>query len=197
MFLKRLYQPLERAITESHLEEPISKQKDNISAIKSGRDVVYIDKEEQGKSTAIAISVINKLKEEFEDVPRAMIIVPDKEEGEKLEECFSIYGKYTSLRVHTAYETRLIEDQRDEIYFGTDILIGTVKQINKLYAISGINITGVKIFIIDNSDKVITDANQSEVERICESLPKCQKILVGTKINSRVERIIDQHMLIY
>ena len=72
----------------------------------------------------------------------------DAETGAVLEDMFVIYGKHTNLRIHTAYEVRLIEDQRDKIYFGTDVVIGTAKQINTLYAISGINVTGIQFFTV-------------------------------------------------
>lgn len=194
MFLKRLYKPLEEAINESTLEIPTDVQRKCIPQIKSGQDVVCISEKETGKSTALVIGVIHKLKEAVADVPRAMIIVPDAETGAVLEDMFVIYGKHTNLRIHTAYEVRLIEDQRDKIYFGTDVVIGTAKQINTLYAISGINVTGIQFFALDDAHKVIKDANQSTIERLFETLPKCQKVILADEMNNKIARIEDQHM---
>jgi superfamily II DNA/RNA helicase len=197
MFLKRLHKPLEEAIDESAIEVPTDVQKKYIPQIKSGQDVICIADKGTGKSTALVIAVIHKLKEAVADVPRAMIIVPDADKGAELEELFAIYGKYTNLRIHTAYEVRLVEDQRDKIYFGTDIIIGTAKQINVLYGISGINITGMQLFVLEDAHKVIRDANQSLIERLFEVLPKCQRVVLADEINNKIERIEDKHMSIF
>lgn len=197
MFLKRLYQPLEEAINESILEEPTDVQREYIPLIKSGQDVLCIEEEGTGKSTALVIAVIQKLKEALNDVPRAMIVVPNQETGEVLEEMFATYGKYTNLRVHTAYEVRLIENQRDTIYYGTDIVIGTAKQINTLYGISGINVAGIQFFALEDAHILIRDSNVSTIERLFECLPKCQRVILTTETNEKIERVVDQHMSIF
>lgn len=198
MFLKKLYEPLERAIEDTLLEEPTDLQKEYIPQIKSGKDVVCYDEEEgNGKTTAIVISIINKLKEEYADVPRAMIVVANKEKGEEMEEMFANYGEYTSLRVNTAYETRLLEDQRDKIYFGTDILIGTVSQINTQYSMSGLNLGNLQIFVIDDADLIIKDATIGQMDRLMDCLPKCQKVMFTKNMTNNIERIINNNFNIF
>jgi superfamily II DNA/RNA helicase len=159
--------------------------------------VVCIEKSGTGKSTALVIAVIQKLKKAVADVPRAMIVVPNQETGEVLEEMFATYGKYTNLRIHTAYEVRLIENQRDVIYYGTDVVIGTPKQINSLYAISGINVAGIQFFALEEAHVLIRDANQSTIERLFECLPKCQRVVLAAEMNEKIERVMDQHMAIF
>jgi len=198
MFLKRLYEPLERAIDESILEVPTDIQKEYIPQIKSGRDVVCFDEEDgNGKTTALVIATIHKLKEEYADVPRAMILVPDEEKGKEMEELFATYGDYTSLRVHTAYPTRKLDDQRDSIYFGTDILIGTVSQINTQYSMSGINLGNLQMLIIDDADLIIKDASVGQMNRIFECVPKCQKIMFTKKVTDNIQRLIDNEFNVF
>jgi len=198
MFLKKLYEPLERAIEESVLENTTDVQKKLIPQIKSGNDVLCIDEEGgNGTTTALVITTINKLKEAYKDVPRAMIVVPSQAIGEKMEEMFAIYGKYTNLRVHTAYDTRLIEDQRDKIYFGTDVVIGTLTQINNLFSISGINVGKIQLMAIDDADQIAKDAALSPIERLYQCLPKCQRIIIAKKNTNNIDRIVENNMYVF
>lgn len=79
MFLKKLDQHLLDAIEEFGFEKPTKTQKQSISKIKSGIDLLVRSDEKSGKTATIAISVIQQLKSKFEDVPRALIVVSSRE----------------------------------------------------------------------------------------------------------------------
>ena len=59
------------------------------------------------------LSVIQKLKgEAFEDAPRALIFVKDKQAALDLELEFKAFLKGTDLRVYCAYDEKSIDSQR-------------------------------------------------------------------------------------
>ncbi|MBN1113289.1 MAG: DEAD/DEAH box helicase [Bacteroidales bacterium] len=193
MFLKKLDEHLLQAINEAGLEKAYELQKKSISKIKSGADFVCVSDLGTGKSTAITIGVIQQLKAELNDVPRAVIVVPEKEDAERLKEQFDILGKHTDLRVNCVLPVapRKLNDQRDLIYYGTDVVIGTAKAINDLYSHSGINLNDLKMLIIDDAEIVMRQNVISQIDRLTETVLHVQIIQFANNLSERVYRYAD------
>ena len=101
MSFKKIIEPLKDNLQKNGITEPNPLQTEILSKIKGGKSMFVIAPKNAGKTTSIIISVINKLKEAFEDAPRALIFVKDKEEALKLEAIFNIYKKST----HNSFAT--------------------------------------------------------------------------------------------
>ena len=151
--------------------------------------------EGSGKTTTIVISTIQKLKgKAFEDAPRVLIFVKDKQAALDLESEFHSYAQGTDLRVYCAYDEKNIDDQRDEIYDGTDIVIATPKRLNKIFYLNGINLNKLQMCIIEDAGFVFRNSNLSEVTRTPESIGKCQYLVFAEEFDSRFERWLDSFM---
>ena len=92
---------------------------------------------EAEKSTALVISVIQQLKHAVEEAPRAVILVPTKEKAFELEEQFQRFAKKTDLRTFVVFDKGILQYQKDMIYEGLDILIGTPLRIDELLSDNG------------------------------------------------------------
>ena len=145
MPFKKLIEPLRDILDHLGFSEPLALQKQIISPIKSGSSLFVIAPDNSGKTTSLVISVIQKLKSAFEDSPRALIFVKDKEAALGLEDLFNTFKKGTNLRVYCAYDEHNIDAQRDEIYDGVDIVIATPKRLNKIFYLNGINLNKLQI----------------------------------------------------
>ena len=99
MKLKKIYDKLQEALIEDGLTEANEMQQETFSTLKSGADCIVIAPKGSGKSTTIVLNVIQQLKQEGEESPRALIIVEDKTKVLEMEALFEKYGKYTDLRV--------------------------------------------------------------------------------------------------
>jgi len=96
---------------------------------------------------------MQKLKSRAEgDSVRAIIIVETKAEALKLKAAFEIYTKATSLRVYAAYSEQTLDQQREEIYYGQDILIATPKRLNKLYLLNSLDVSQLKLYILEDAE---------------------------------------------
>ena len=133
MSFKKIIEPLKDNLNRNGITEPNMLQTEILSKIKGGKSLFVIAPENSGKTTSIVISVINKLKDAFEDAPRALIFVKDKQTALDLANIFKIYTKGTDLRVYCAYEEHNMELQREELYLGTDIVIATPKRLNRIF----------------------------------------------------------------
>jgi len=179
----------EKGFTESTTLEHIC-----IPKIKSGRDLMCIASKGAGKTTTIVVSVLHSLKASLDDNPRAVIIVPNKERALEMKTEFDRLGEYTDLRVQTACDDEKINDQKDKIYMGSDVVIGTAKRLNQIYSLYALNLGVVKIFAIDDAELVIRSINYTQIDRLSESLPKAQRLVFASNLTEWIERFAAEFM---
>lgn len=194
MFTEKLDVQLLESLEENGLTESTELQHVCIPKIKSGRDLVCVANDGTGKTTTIIVSVLQKLKASFDDNPRAIIIVPDSDSANKIKEEFIRLGEYTDLRIHTACEDGKLDNQKDEIYMGSDVVIGTAKRLNQVYSVYGLNLTMAKILAIDDAELVIKSINYTQIDRLAESMPKAQKLVFSSDVNDWIARFADEFM---
>lgn len=192
MFTEKLDVQLIESLDENGLVESTGLQHICIPKIKSGRDLICVADDNTGKSTAIIISVLNKLKASLNDNPRAVIVVANKDQAILMKSEFERLGAYTDLRVHTACDDGKITDQKEEIYIGSDVVIGTAKRLNQIYSLYALNLTGLKIFAIDDADQVIKSINYLQIDRLAESIPKAQKIVFASQMTDWISRFSNE-----
>lgn len=194
MIKEKLDIPLLEVLKEIGFDESTELERICIPRIKSGHDLMCISAKGAGKTTTIVVSVLQKLKSSLADVPRAIILVPNKERGAEMKAEFDRLGQYTDLRVNTACDDQKIDDQKDKIYMGSDVVIGTPKRMNLIYSLYALNLNSVKIFAIDDAESVIKSINYLQIDRLSESMPKAQKIVFASDLTEWLERYSNEFM---
>jgi len=194
MINEKLDKQLLESLKENGFTESTELEQVCIPRIKSGRDLLCIAGKGSGKSTTIVVSVLQRLKAELEDNARAVIVVADKERALEMKNEFSRLGEYTDLRVHTACDDEKIDVQKDKIYMGTDVVIGTAKRLNQIYTLYALNLGVVKIFAIDDAEQVIKNLNYLQLDRLARSLPKSQKVVFAETLTEWVDRFANEFM---
>lgn len=197
MSFKKLDPLLKNVIQELGYEAPLPFQAKVISRVKGGASLFGIAPSKCGKTTSLIINIIQKLKNsDNHDNPRALIFVKDKAAAQKLEEQFKPFRQHNDLRVYAAYDEQKIDVQKNTIYEGVDILIGTPKRLTKLYHLNGINLGELNFIAIDDAGFLTKDGNNmSEIMRISESLVKCQYVVLADSWHSKFERFQDSFMI--
>ena len=189
MFFKKILPQLDKNLESKNITEPNEFQKKVTPKIKAGHNLNILADKGAGKTTVILINIINKLRYAQGDNPRAIIFVKDKTEALELEEQFNELAKRTDLRVYPIFEEQQIEKQKDAIYLGIDVVIGTPKRLAKLYYLNGLNLRELQMFVIANADSLEASAQHSDIIRISESINKCQYLIYSNKHNNRIDRI--------
>ncbi len=195
MFKEKLNKKLSSALTDANFETPKNLQLKTLSKINGGFDVIGIGPEGSGKSTTAVISTIQKLDHSFEDAPRALILVADMAKATSMGEQFTLLKKNTDLRFELAFEEGKIQKQSQDIYVGTDIVIGTPKRVLEIYFSKNLNLNKIKLFIIDDPELMIKNAYQGEIDRLGLSLPKCQHLVFTTELTDKVQRLISKFII--
>lgn len=194
MINEKLEAQLIESLKENGFAESTELQRICIPKIKSGRDLLCIAGEKSGKTSALIASVLHRLKASLDDNPRAVILVPDVDRANAMKAEFDRLGGYTDLRVYTACDDEKIDDQKDKIYMGSDVVIGTPKRLNKIYSLYALNLGVVKIFAIDDADLVIRSLNYPQIDRLSESLPKAQRIVFAGQQTEWIDRFANEFM---
>lgn len=195
MSFKKFHPILKDALQSHDMVAPLPFQKAILPKIKGGMDVYGIAPEGSGKTTAFILATVHKLKAEaFEDSPRALVMVKDKEAALHLKEQFEMFTNETDLRIYCAYDEYDLEKQKEEIYFGVDIMIVTPKRLNKLYFLNGIHLGQLQLFIMEDAEFLMRNNYQNDVLRVTESLKKCQYVIMAEKMSPKL-RSLQENMM--
>jgi superfamily II DNA/RNA helicase len=190
MSFKKLVGPLLDAIKENGIDNPTSLQEKMLPKIKSGANLFGIGPDGAGKTTTLIIGVLQKLKAVASgDNPRALIFVKDKKAALKLKEQFEVYTKQMDLRIYCVYEEQIINHQKDGVYAGTDIVIATPKRLSKLYFLNGINLTQLQMIVVEDAEFLIRNSFHTDVDRISESIAKCQHLVFAKEMDDKLARL--------
>lgn len=195
MSFKKLNTPLKEALERLEIETPTPFQKKSISKIKSGANFFGIAPEGSGKTIAMIICTIQKLNSEaYMDAPRALIYVKDKDSALELELKFKEFTRYMDLRIYCAYDNQKIDHQKDDIYAGVDIVIATPSRINKLFSITGIHLGELELLILEDAEILVKRSFVQDINRIIQSVSKCQYLVFAENWDARLEKLQDTFM---
>ena len=195
MNLKKINPNLQKALIENDLVEGNELQEETFSAIKSGADCVVISPAGSGKSTTIAINVIQKLAKAEGESTRALILVEDKDKVLAMAALFRTFGNYTDLRIFGVHEKGDTDFDKNHISLGLDVLIGTPNKVNALFSTAGFNMNTVKMLVVDDADKLFKNRMDAVVLRLSNSIEKTQRLFFTSNATERVESLADKIMI--
>ncbi|MDO9615550.1 MAG: hypothetical protein Q7J86_13625, partial [Bacteroidota bacterium] len=75
-----------------------------------------------------------------------------------------------------------------------DVVIGTAKRLNQLYSLYALNLSALKIFVIDDAESVIKSINYLQIDRLTESIPKSQKVVFAGELTEWLVRYSNEFM---
>ncbi len=195
MSLKKYNEILQTAIIDAGFENQTEFQKISISKIKEGKDFIGIGPKGCGKSTSIATGVLQRLEKQSEDdAPRAVIIVTDKVKTLEMEAVFAKLGRRMDLITEIIHDKGHKVQQRNALYTGADIVIGTAKRLYEMYIYNGLNLAKVKMIIIDDAEAILKAGLQTEILRLTESIKKCQYIMINDQFTERMKKASELFM---
>ncbi|OIQ16213.1 MAG: RNA helicase [Flavobacterium sp. MedPE-SWcel] len=195
MFLKKINSDLSEKLETAGIVVPTTLQKKTFGIIKSGADCVIAAPRSGGKTTAIIISVIQRLEKPFEESPRALVMAENKEKVLEMQELFKKLSKYTGLRIYGVYEQGDIDYDKNQISAGIDILIGTPGMLNEMFSGAGFDVNRLKMFILDDAHVLLKQRQDTKVLRMSDGIIKTQRIFFTETVTERVESLANRIMI--
>ena len=180
------------ALDELGYVQPTPIQKQSFSKIMSGKDVVGVAQTGTGKTFAYLLPLINMIGFSNQVAPRLLILVPTRELVVQQVEEVEKLTTYMNLRVVGAYGGTNINSQRDALYEGSDIVIGTPGRMLDLALDGALNLNFAKKLVLDEADEMLNLGFRTQLKNLFEMMPeRRQNLLFSATMGVDVEALIE------
>lgn len=192
MAFDKLQETLIENLNSVGFEDFLPEQKKLFAKIREGKNLIVMSEGGKGLSSLFLMTTLHKVPEPEEGSPRVLIICASDDEAIARYEDLKKWSRHMDLTIDLAHEKGKQIQQRNDIFDGTEIVIGTTKRIYDLYIQSGLNLNLLRLFVIDDANQTLVKNNPGFLARFADSLPKCQ-ILIGAKTyNEKLEAFCEQ-----
>jgi superfamily II DNA/RNA helicase len=189
-----LSEPILRAIAEMGYLHPTPIQEQAIPIVLMGRDVMGVAQTGTGKTAGFTLPMLDILagSRARARMPRSLILEPTRELALQVAENFVQYGKHLKLTHALLIGGESMNDQKDALMRGVDVLIATPGRLIDLFERGGLLMTDTKILVIDEADRMLDMGFIPDVERIVAMLPKNrQTLFFSATMAPEIKRLSD------
>jgi superfamily II DNA/RNA helicase len=167
------------------------------TSIKSGGNVFALAPKNSGKTEAAVVACFNKVNTELDGAPRVLYICADVEEAIHMHELMSKIAFPLDVTVDLAHDKGDQVKQRNDIFNGTEIIVGNIKRIFDLYVQNGINVQELDYLIFDDLEELLTQGKVMEIKRLIDGMNKTQVICLANENTKRVEQFVEKLELVF
>jgi superfamily II DNA/RNA helicase len=179
------------ALRARGITEPFPIQLMVLEDATAGRDTLAKSKTGSGKTLGFAIPIVERLDPKSSAHPEALVLVPTRELAAQVAGEFSDVAEAKDLRVGLAYGGTSIKDQARAIQ-RAHILIATPGRLEDVTERGMVNLSGVRILVLDEADRMLDMGFQPQVDQIVRRLPKeRQTMFFSATLDGAVGRIAD------
>ena len=184
---------LQKALDELGFENPTPIQVKSMPVILSGRDMMGIAQTGTGKTFAYLLPVLKQWKFAPTDTPRVVVIVPTRELVVQVVEEVEKLTKYMSVRALGVYGGTNINTQKNLVYQGVDILVGTPGRLMDLALDNVVRFDNLQKLVIDEFDEILNLGFRFQVTSILSMMKqKRQNILFSATMTEDVDEMLDE-----
>ena len=158
------------AIRDLGFEELFPIQAQAICPLLEGKDVIGQAQTGTGKTAAFGVPMVEKLNPELRKV-QGLVLVPTRELAVQVAQNMSLFGKYAKLRVLAVYGGEPIGKQVRELANGVHIVVGTPGRLIDLIERGILNLSCVKIVVLDEADRMLDMGFIEDIEFILRRTP--------------------------
>ncbi|MCD6178370.1 MAG: DEAD/DEAH box helicase [Bacteroidales bacterium] len=183
--------PLLNALADLEYFTPTPIQEKAFPMIMSGADIVGIAQTGTGKTFAYLLPILRQLKFSDQRHPRILIIVPTRELVKQVVEEIEKLTKYMNVRFAGVYGGTNINTQKQLVYNGLDILVGTPGRLIDLTLTGTLRLKYIQKLVIDEVDEMMNQGFLKPLTRFFENLPeRRQNLMFSATLTEEVEALI-------
>ena len=196
-----LSDPIIKAVKDLGYTKPTPIQREAIPAVLSGKNILGTSQTGTGKTASFVLPILEKLskvtkKGKAHDVRgkriRALILTPTRELAVQIEESVAQYSKYLDLSSMALYGGVDMEDQKERLVEGIDILVATPGRLLDLLHQRALYFDEVEMLVLDEADRMLDMGFIDDITKIIERLPfDRQNLLFSATINEDVRKLAD------
>ena len=182
------------ALAEKGYRVPTPIQAQAIPSVLMGRDVLGCAQTGTGKTASFVLPLLDILtgKRARARMPRCLILEPTRELALQVAENFVQYGSRLKLTHALLIGGESMQDQKDVLSKGVDVLIATPGRLMDLFERGGLLLTDCSVLVIDEADRMLDMGFIPDVERIVGFLPpNRQTLFFSATMAPEIRRLAD------
>lgn len=186
-------QILLNALSEDKIKGPNTAEEKLIKKIKQGKHCLISVEKLNDLDLVLFWSTIIKAPQAFEGAPRVLWITQSNERAKRLISTLQVWVRRSEIAIESANESGKKIEQRNNIFEGADVIIGTPKRTLELYNQNGFHINQLTLVIMDEINGICTHPTELQhLRRICESIDKCQKLFISYGKHERLIPFVEE-----
>ena len=183
-----------RSIEELGFNDLFPIQAQAIRPLLEGKDVIGQAQTGTGKTAAFGVPMIERLDPVSKNI-QGLVLVPTRELAVQVAEHINRLAKYSKLRVLPVYGGDPIERQIRALRDGVQIVVGTPGRIIDLFERRILNLSSVKVVVLDEADRMLDMGFIDDVEYILSKAPRNrQTSLFSATIDESVMKLCNRYM---
>jgi len=187
----KVNKPQLKALNDMGIHTPTPIQERSIPAVNSGNDMVGLAQTGTGKTLAYLLPILKSLTFSDQIHPRILIIVPTRELVAQVVSVAKELTTYQNVRIAGVYGGVNINQQKEMVSLGLDILVATPGRLFDL-AVSGVlRLASVQKLVLDEVDEMLFIGFRPQLLNILDILPKKrQSVMFSATITEEVDELI-------
>jgi superfamily II DNA/RNA helicase len=140
----------------------------------AGHDIIGQARTGTGKTLAFGIPILQQLAQSAPSqpsAPSALVVVPTRELASQVADDLRTAGSPQGARVLTVYGGRAYEPQIEALRATVDVVVGTPGRLLDLVGQRHLALSGVRMLVLDEADKMLDLGFLPDVERILQLTP--------------------------
>jgi ATP-dependent RNA helicase DeaD len=183
-----------RSIEDLGFETLFPIQAQAIIPLLEGKDVIGQAQTGTGKTAAFGLPMVQRLNAQVRGV-QGLVLVPTRELAVQVADHMAKFAKYAKLRVLPVYGGESINKQVHALAGAVHIVVGTPGRIIDLIERRVLNLSSVKIVVLDEADRMLDMGFIEDIELILSRTPKDrQTSLFSATIDQSVMKIATKYM---
>ncbi|KAH1003981.1 hypothetical protein HUJ04_003806 [Dendroctonus ponderosae] len=183
-----------KALTDAGFEKPSPIQVKALPIGRCGLDIIVKSKSGTGKTLVFGIISLESIKLDKAE-PQVLILAPTREIAVQIQDVIRSVGKYhKELSVECFIGGLPISNDKAKCK-GCHIAVGTPGRVKELILGGSLSIEFVKIFVLDEADKLTEDSFQNDINEIYNALPDYKQIIMcSATYPDELQKFLEQYM---
>lgn len=193
-----LHEDVLQGVEAMNFQEMTPVQEQTIPVILEGKDIIGCAQTGTGKTAAYTLPLLSRLV--CEGNPgnhiRAVIMVPTRELAQQIDmqfEGFSYFLPISTTVVYGGGDGANWDQQKKGLLMGADVVIATPGRLLSHIANSGIDLSHVDYFILDEADRMLDMGFFDDIMQIVKQMPaKRQTIMFSATLPPKIRQLAKQ-----
>ncbi len=187
-----------QGIEAMNFQEMTPVQEQTIPVILKGKDIIGCAQTGTGKTAAYTLPLLNRLlcESNINNHIRAVIMVPTRELAQQIDmqfEGFSYFMPISTTVVYGGGDGAGWDQQKKGLLMGADVVIATPGRLLSHIANSGVDLSHVEYFILDEADRMLDMGFFDDIMQIVKKMPEQrQTILFSATLPPKIRQLAKQ-----